>query len=98
MIDGGAADVVAALEMHLENAVPVRILHFVEHGVAKNAGGADHRVQAFERVERLLDHALDAVPVCHAVGIRNCLAPRGPDLPRYPLPGARPAFISAPYA
>ncbi len=39
--------------------VPVLVGHLVEHAVAQDAGRIDHRVQAAEGVQRLLDHALD---------------------------------------
>src|ERR1043166_2424683 len=41
VIDGGAADIVAAVQMHIDQHVPVLVGHLVEHDVAQDSGGID---------------------------------------------------------
>lgn len=48
MGDGRTADIVGAVQMYIDNGIPILVLHLVEHGIAQDAGRADDRVQAFE--------------------------------------------------
>ena len=89
------ADIVAALQMHFEHAVPVLVAHLVEHGIAQDARGIDDRVQAFERVQRLFDHARDAGPAGYTVGVGNGLAAGLFDLLHHLFGGAGRTFVAA---
>ena len=75
--------------------VPVGLAHLVEHAVAQDAGGIDHRVQAAKRVQRLFHHAFDGGVVGDAFGVGDSLAARVADFLGYGLGRAGRAFITA---
>ena len=95
MIDGGATHIVAAVEMHIDDAVPVLVRHLVEHHVAQDSGGIDNRVQAFERVPRLFDYVPHARAAGHRIGIRDGLSTRCLDLARDDFCWPCRAFVAA---
>ena len=58
-----------AVEVHLDDGVPVDRAHAVEDAVAQDAGVVDHAVDAAEVVDRRLDDALGALRVGDAVAV-----------------------------
>ena len=80
MLNRGAGDIIGTAQMHLDHRVPVFIRHLVEHAVAQDTGGIDHRMQPTKRIHSLFDHGLDAVHRTDAIGIGNGLTAHGADL------------------
>ena len=69
-----------ALEMHLDDRVPLLLCHREQHAVAKDPGVVDEYVEGAERVDRLGDEASRAVPRADVVGVGGRLTTGGPDL------------------
>ena len=74
MVSGGAADIEAALEVDIDDAVPVLLGHAVEDAVAQDAGIVDDDVDPAELIDRLLDDPVGAVPFGDAVAVHHGLA------------------------
>ena len=74
VIDRSAADGVGAVQMHVDDLVPIFVFHLVEHDVAQDAGWIDDRVQALEGVERLFEETLHGGAGADGVRIRNRFA------------------------
>jgi len=88
MVGGGAAHVVAAVQVHLEHGVPLVQAHLVEEAVAQDAGIVDHAVDAAEVVQRALHDAAGGRGLGHAVHVGHGLAAGGLDLFDHLLRGA----------
>ena len=69
-----AGDVEAALEVHIDHRVPLRLAHLVEDAVAENACVVDDRVDSAENIDRLLNHAVRRGPVGNRVRVQHRLA------------------------
>ena len=69
-----------ALEVDVDDRVPLGLGHVGDHAVAQDARVVDEHVQLAERVDRGLDQALAALPVGAAVGVRHRLAAHRLDL------------------
>src|ERR1700761_5246467 len=76
----GADDVVATVEVHLEDGIPVLERHLVEGAVAQDAGVADDAVDLAELVDRGLDDVLGALGLGDAVVVGDRSAPGVLDL------------------
>ena len=74
---GGAGALVAALDVDLEDEVPVGVLDVLEAHVAQDAGVVDQDVNATEGLDGGVD---DLVAILDAVVVGNGLAARGFDL------------------
>ena len=73
--DGGVlAEVEVALEVDVEDDVPLLLRHVEDHLVAKDAGVVDDDVEAAEGVERLLHHAVSGLEVGDVVVVRDGVA------------------------
>ncbi len=77
-----------ALEVHLDDRVPLGFGHVREHPVAQDAGVVHHHIQAAEGVDGLVDEVLAAVPAGDVVGVGDGLPARGFDLVDDGLGGA----------
>jgi hypothetical protein len=91
----GAGDVVGAAKVHLDDLVPVLVIHLVEHLVAQDAGRIDDRVQAAEGVLGLLDHTPDGGHGGDAVGVGHGFAAGGLDFVGRLLGRTCVAFVTA---
>ena len=69
-----------ALEVDVDDDVPLLLGHRHEHAVAEDAGVVDEHVEAPEGVDRGADQRLAAVPVGDVVVRRDGLAAGGADL------------------
>ena len=78
-----------ALQVDVDDRVPLRLGHVGDHPVAEDARVVDEHVQLAERVDRGLDQALAALPVGAAVGVRHRLAAHRLDLLDHLLRGTR---------
>ncbi len=90
-----AGDVERAFQVHGDDHVPVLLAHLVEDDVAQDAGDVDDTVDAAERVDGLLDHALSRLVVGDAVAIDHGLATGGGDFVADLLRRGRVAGTSA---
>jgi hypothetical protein len=77
-----------ALQVHLDDRVPLLLGHREQHAVTEDAGVVDQHVQTAERVDRLGDEALGPVPRADVIGVRRGLATEGLDLVHDLLRGA----------
>ena len=80
VIRGCAADVVSAVQMHLDDSIPLIDTHFVKKAVAQNAGVVDHAVNLPERIHRRGDNPRGARRIGHAVGVGHRIAASRLDL------------------
>ena len=94
-LDGGAGHVERTAHVDVDHGVPLSFAHLVEHHVAQDAGGIDHRVQAAEFLLGLFDHAVDGVQVGDAVRIGDRFAARRTDFLSHRLSRARRALVFA---
>src|SRR5207302_924157 len=69
-----------ALEVDLDDRVPLGLGHVHEHAVTEDAGVVHQHVEAAELRDRLLDHLLRAGEVADVTRVRNRLAARLADL------------------
>src|SRR5690606_29972380 len=69
-----------ALEVDLDDEVPLLLGHVGEHAVAEDAGVVDEDVETAEGLDRLVDHALGGFPVADVGAVDDGLAPHAPDL------------------
>ena len=69
-----------ALQVHLDDGVPLGLAHVGQHAVAQDAGVVDQHVEAAVGVDGLGDDALGAAPVADVVGVGHRLAAGGDDL------------------
>src|SRR5262249_22017932 len=83
---GGLRHVEGAVEMHLDDGIPVDHAHAMEDAVAQDAGIVDHAVDAAEGVDRRLDDALGPLRIGDAVAVGDGVAPGAAHLAR-PLIG-----------
>ena len=66
MADRGTSDVVVAVEVDVDDGIPVRVIHLVEHLVPQDARRIDHCVKTAEFIEGPFDHRLGVGTVGHA--------------------------------
>ena len=69
-----------ALEVHLDDRVPLLLGHVGEHPVPQDAGVVDHDVQVAERLDRGVDQPLGALPRRDVVAVGDRLAAHPLDL------------------
>ena len=69
-----------ALQVHVDDRIPLGLVHVEAHLVAQDARVVDEHVEATERVDGLLHHLLGARPRGDAVVVRGGAAARGGDL------------------
>ena len=69
-----------ALEVDLDDRVPLLLGHVHEHAVAQDAGVVDEHVEAAERLDGGVDEALGALPVGDVVAVGDGLAAHRLDL------------------
>ena len=75
-MDGGKG----ALEVDLNDRVPVGFAHREHHAISQDAGVVDEDVQSAEGVDGLVDHVPGGVEVADISAVHHCLAAHGPDL------------------
>ena len=71
---------VVALEVHVDDRVPLVLGEVHEHAVADDPRVVDEDVEATEVCDRLLDHVLRALEVGDVVVVGGRLTTRGLDL------------------
>ena len=69
-----------ALEVHLDDRIPLRLAHVREHAVAEDASVVDEDVEATERIDGGLDEAFGSVPIADVVAVGDRLPTHGLDL------------------
>src|SRR5690606_30864827 len=73
------------------DGVPLLLGHVREHAVTEDAGVVDEHVQAAERLDGLVHHALGTLPVADVVAVHDGLAAHAADLLDDLAGGARTA-------
>src|SRR5205085_7676526 len=76
VIDRGAANGIGAVQMNVDDLVPILVFHLVEHDVAQDAGRIYDGMEALEGVECLFEEALHGGTRADGIGIRNRLTAR----------------------
>ena len=71
MVGRCAAHVVGAVQVNLDDSVPLVHAHFVEEAITQNACVVNHHVDATKGVERGLNDSTSARYFAHAVGVGN---------------------------
>ena len=84
-----------ALQVDVDDRVPLGLVHVEAHLVAEDARVVDEHVEAAERVDGLLHHALGARPGRDAVVVRLGAAARRDDLVDDLLRGRRVGAVAA---
>jgi hypothetical protein len=87
-----------ALQVHLDDGVPFVLAHVDEHAVAQDAGVQHDGVELAERLDRLVDHVLGAIPVGNVVAVGHGLAAHRLDLVHNLLGGAHVVALAGPVA
>ena len=83
-----------ALQMHLDDRVPVGLGHVDQYPVPQDAGVVDQDVKITEGLDGRIDQALATVPVGDVVGVGHRPSPGGDDLVDHLL-GGRPVVAGA---
>jgi len=76
---GVPGDVGAAVQVHVDDDVPLVQRHLLERFVAEDAGVVHDNVDGPERIHGGLDDALRAFPIGNGVLVGDGLTPSGPD-------------------
>src|SRR3990172_194156 len=87
-LGGGIDGVEVALEMDVDDRIPLLLAHVEDHAVAQDAGDVDEDVNAAEGVDALPDNVLAALSRGDAVVVGDRVAAGLLDLVRYLLRGA----------
>ncbi len=71
---------VRALQVHVDDGVPVGLLHLEDHPISQDAGVVDEDVEPAEGVHGLLDHGFGVVEVGNVATVHDRLAAHALDL------------------
>ena len=77
-----------ALEVHVDDGVPLGLVHVETHLVAQDSGVVDEDIEATERVDCLRDEGLSTTPGRDVVVVRSCLSAGARDLVDHLLRGS----------